>query len=154
MSEMSEAERQELIGKLQTSMLMFCRTLQGMSQEDLGNLLDLAVQVRRVYTTTIERKLGSGEVARALRDPAKVDTQTAKMWIVQIQQAMPVLGNNPKTKHWVTGLSVWFYSLLACTYPELNPMGKEMWRELDRGVEASQEFDYAGEGIAELAPET
>ena len=152
MSEMSDAQRQELIGKLQTSMLMFCRTLHGMTDEDLGNLLDLAVQVRRVYTATIEQKLGSNEVARALRDPESVDSQTARLWIVQIQQAMPILGGNPKTKHWVTGLSVWFYSLLACTYPELNSLGRDMWVELDRGVDRSSEFDYEREGIPGLAP--
>ncbi|MGD2082143.1 MAG: hypothetical protein PVF91_04205 [Chromatiales bacterium] len=153
MSEMSDAQRQELIGKLQTSMLMFCRTLHGMTDDDMGNLLDLAVQVRRVYTATIEKRLGSDDVSRALRDPASVDTQTARLWIVQIQQAMPILGGNPKTKHWVTGLSVWFYSLLACTYPELNSLGQDMWSELDRGVERSSEFAYESEGIPEFAPQ-
>jgi hypothetical protein len=65
---------------------------------------------------------------------------------------MPILGGNPKTKHWVTGLSVWFYSLLACTYPELNSLGRDMWVELDRGVDRSSEFDYEREGIPGLAP--
>jgi len=83
MSKMSEDERQELIGKLQTSLLMFCKTLHGMTAEELGNLLDLAVQVRRVYTLTIQRKLGSDEVVRALRDPGSLDAETAKLWIVR-----------------------------------------------------------------------
>jgi hypothetical protein len=150
MSKMSEEERQELIGRLQTSLLMFCKTLHGMSPEDLGNLLDLAVQVRRVYTATIQQKLGSDEVVRALRDPGSLDAETAKLWIVQIQQAMPILGKNPKTKHWVTGLSVWFYSLLACTYPELRSQGREMWQELTRGAPHSKEFDADSEGIPDL----
>jgi hypothetical protein len=147
---MSDDSRQELIGKLQASLSMFSRTLRGMTAEELGSLLDLAVQVRRVYVTTIERRLGSGEVARALRNPASLDEQTAKTWILHIQQAMPILGQNPKTKHWVTGLSVWFYSLLACTYPELRGAGREMWSELERGVAHSHEFDPDSEGIPEL----
>ncbi len=147
---MSDHQRQELIGRLQTSLLMFSKTLHGMTAEELGNLLDLAVQVRRVYVVTIERKLGSDEVARALRDPASLDEQIAKKWIMQIQQAMPILGGNPKTKHWVTGLAVWFYSLLACTYPELRSLGRSMWLELERGVEHSKDFDPVQEGIPEL----
>lgn len=150
MSKMSEDERQELIGRLQTSLLMFCKALHGMTAEELGNLLDVAVQVRRVYTLTIQRKLGSDEVVRALRDPGSLDVETAKLWIVQIQQAIPILGKNPKTKHWVTGLSVWFYSLLACTYPELRSQGREMWQELGRGARDSKEFDQDSEGISDL----
>lgn len=147
---MTDEQRQELIGRLQTSLVMFSKTLHGMSAEELGNLLDLAVQVRRVYVVTIERKLGSDEVARALRNPGSLDEETAKKWILQIQQAMPILGRNPKTKHWITGLAVWFYSLLACTYPELRSQGRSIWLELERGIEHSKEFDPAQEGIPEL----
>ena len=150
---MGDDQRQELIGKLQTSLLMFSKTLQGMSGDELGSLLDLAVQVRRVYVATIQRKLGSDEVARALRNPGSLDEETAKKWIVQIQQAIPILGGNPKTKHWVTGLAVWFYSLLACTYPELRSLGRSMWLELERGAPHSREFDSAQEGIPELGSE-
>jgi hypothetical protein len=104
-------------------LLRFVDSLRGQSDVELGAVLVMAAVVRVAM-----RKAGAlpDELLQITGDPQQAVARGGMAQLVLRYQSEKRLAE-------ATGAMVWLHSLRALCFPEVRYLGREMWRQLQRG---------------------
>ena len=113
--------------------------LQGMDDEELGMLLDQAVQIKDASLITLDK---NDRERLFWEDPALLDEKESldrldfwHKWMLEWAKE-GVMGNSKNAS-----FQIYFNSLGGCAIIELKVRAKEMWKELSRGFSSCGRFD-------------
>ena len=117
----------------------FIFSLKGVSDEELGMVVAGATVIR----LQLGRTGSLPEYALALPSPDD-DTATIQYHLGRLVRELQKTNETAKA----AGVMVWLHSMRALTYPEVRILGRQMWKELQRGI------PYAPEALEDFAAVT
>jgi hypothetical protein len=103
----------------------FVESLRGQSAEEIGAVVAMASIVRVALRKS---DLLPDELVQLTSDPKQAVAQLAVSQLIGRYQREKRYGE-------ATGAMVWLHTLRALSVPEIRLLGREMWRQLERGRE-------------------
>ena len=129
----------------------FIAELKNSPEDALGELLDGALGIK-LASVNMNAAIGSDDEAKAIySDPLSLNTNTIlqQLEIMQLKIAeFAMRGRLDK----IAMLSVWYLSLSALVFDDQLHYGKQLWKELSRGLSSCNHFDQKEDLIKGLEP--
>ena len=114
-------------------LIRFLNHLEEASDRDIGPIIAVAtiIRVNLENQDQLPRDLFDIDNAEKMDPRAKLQLRLATL-VRQFQ--------GRKQENDIVGTMVWLHTLRALTFPELRPLGIEMWRELVRGFDHTEDI--------------